>query len=497
MTQLYQHSVLRFSLIAGLLVGGAVSAAPDPTPKQQLVKLVSALSTKIKSSLKKAGLPWQTIWSQTHNPRQRDQLYAPEYARASGFKVYDCSLFFMRAADLDNELADMLDLDLLIDPLKARMQLEVDPAKRMSAADAEATATAMIDQLKKMTFQEHRLGLGFEYSPLLPEPWFFSVRTWAGLSERNFWLDKEERATTAGLVQRAFPDTDGEFNENDYIAMRWGLGDTRVRFGCRGTFFESPLLVGIQATLPTARSVSRPTKNKVMPLDVNVFFKQFLLDRAREVLIEPQLGSSHYAIGCFSRFEYQIPRTNFSLALHGQVDYQLPTGEERYLTLVQQKKDNGTDLTITAGAPGTEVGISSDDDIRRYIYQYFLPQAVSVVIAPGFTAQAGGVAAWRKGAWRLFGGYDYFYKTAEELAYFRSGYDESAYLAPHEAMAPCKQQHCLLGGMTYDAFWPKANLILYQIDNLDVTFKLQVSGAVHAQGMASDITVQSGVIVKF
>ncbi|MGD1997836.1 MAG: hypothetical protein PVJ92_02880, partial [Candidatus Dependentiae bacterium] len=348
---------------------------------------------------------------------------------------------------------------------------------------ATQISNEFVDQVRKMTFQEHRLGVFLE-KEWQGEHWYAAMQTWAGMAERNFWLDENERQTTADLAKLIMPDSDGTFNQKDYMSMRWGMGDTRLRLGYGGNCFTPHvnLRVGLQATLPTARGIYRPTSGKLMPTGFSDFTKSFLMDRLREVLIEAQLGSGHYAVGAFSRLLIQVPRTNLTLKLHGQADYALESGEHRYLTLVRQKNAAGTaDLNITAA--------SSDKDVRRYINQFFIPKQVAVTVAPGVTVQAGATAQWRRNNWSVYGGYDFFYKSKEQLSRFNTAGEENEYLAPYESMSPRKEQHRLLGGVTYDTSLRKANLLVHVFDDLDLTFRLHGSGAVHSEGMADDFSI--------
>ena len=475
-----------------------------------------AVDTVLLETLKMVPDP---LWKNTFNPRQRDQLYEPIMTdTAVTYKDYNLSLFFMRSADLDRKMSDMIDFSVGRVAMNKMLATKFDTDDRFEGWDeddvdteAKRVADGLTDMFTQMTFQEHRIGLGFE-KEWNYKPWYFSVRTWGGLAERNYWIDEKGRETLTSLIADAFPELTGDFDLNNVMSLNWGLGDVHCKAGYAIDLHRNvSLLTGVRAVFPSSFNPDQPTKGELLPIKLDDF-RDFLINRMKEILIEPLLGSAgHYAAGVWSRMTFAtdlvVKETPVRFSVVGDVnaDYYIPSTEHRYLTrtlkgetIPEGKIVEASDLTS---------GIT-DEQVRQYIGQFIIPEPVPLIVAPGTIANGSVTAKIELGDWSFYAGYDGYHKQAEVVDRFVDANDEALYVKPsllghsvkvgsktvnvQESLRQNKTQHKLFGGFSYDIRLRNANLIFHKLDKLYLSFKVNGAASFSSQGMGDDFLVSVG-----
>jgi len=466
------------------------------------------------------GIGTRNIWKNLQNPRQRDMLYEP--LSSSDSLVYQdnsTSLVFTRAGKLCYGIGDMLKLDIIGDVvgtfISSKLFNELEPAPledeedldeyqaALAAWEAEADAVAVsaqtctstiMESIKQITFQEHRLGA------VLNKEWLydrcvFSARTWIGVAERNYWLDDVYRQGFAAAAKRLFPSNDGTFNLSDFVTTSWGMGDLHLKGGlvtplARG--FE--LRTGIKVILPTATENRRPTYRQTIPLTADSF-QGYGRTRLNEVFIAPKLGNGgHFGGGVWSDFTWKQrffhDEQELTVKTYGGVDYLIPGTEERLL--MQYPTGMVANTTLMASF------IDGDDDAqyRAFIGQYILPEPASVIVAPGAVIQLGGVVQYNFGHALLFAGYDWYSKSREKITGFVFSNDARLF-SPVEELDPLvSNQQKIFGGISYNTVHHDITLFSVRFPQVGVSYGIQGAATTVASGLGDDFSVGLGFGIK-
>jgi len=425
------------------------------------------------------------VWKSTYNPRQRDQMYEPiNRSAALTYRDYNATIFFLRSSRLAQSLSDMIDLTTVSNALEEMIAYVFTGDIDLADETAVRLADAIKADLEKITFQEHRIGITLE-KEWTWDAWYVAVNTWAGVSERNFWLDEDDRESLAANLAEAFPENDGKFEQKQFLMMRWGLGDTHVRAAyIHALHPRVDFLTGIKGVFPTARSLARSSRYKTISVVANTF-KDLLLERAKEVLIEPVLGNNgHYGVGVWADLRIHGAHS-IGLSLHGGVDYLFSSGEQRFFV-----------KRVTVSASSLTTG-SSDDQIRDVIRQYVLPEPLGVEIAPGTITTVGMTVLWGPRNWTVFGGYDFYAKEGEDIDWYKRPGDEDVYVQIQEIARKSKMQHKFLGGLTYNTFLQDLHVLGHTFSRFNISFKLNGSTSFGAVGIGEDFALGLGLGVSF
>lgn len=521
-----KRCTLRYSLVLGsaVFLSSFMSASADaPIESNPRGTLAQAAALVIGTRL---------VWKNLQNPRQRDMLYEPISCKDMVYENESLNLIFTRAGRLAYGISDLINLSVVEDAVRTVLSFKFfkevgsEPSEEdvddyeaafdawESAAGAVATnaqtyASAIIECIEQITFQEHRLG-AVGYKEWVYDQLCFSARTWVGVAERNYWLDDAYRKKFATTAQYLFPSNDGTFNLSDFVTMNWGIGDTHLKCGWitpLGRGFE--LKTGVTAIVPTATETRRVTDRQLMPLTLDDF-QGYGRARLNEVFIAPKLGNGgHFGGGLWSDVvwsqKFFHDQHQLKIKAHAGVDYLIPGAEERlfmqYPTITIASASAANDL-MASFLNGTD-----DAQFRAFIGQYILPEPAMVVVAPGAIVQLGVTMQYNFGQALFFAGYDWYYKSTEKITQIIMPSDVATFFPAQIDLAlvggriqganlSSSNQQKVFGGVSYNALHRDVSLFSKQFSQLGVSYGLHGAVATAASGLGDDFSIGLSFGVK-
>jgi len=454
----------------------------------------------------------RVIWKNLQNPQQRDVLWEPLVAgKELEYKNFSVKLFLTRAAKLWYTADDMFDMavvkDIINDGYRMKLNLseggpdvdDYDTEEEFEAAmaDFDSTittrasdfATRLRTLLGYITFQEHKVGALLE-KEWRYEDYYFALRTWAGVAERNYWLDEQYRTVIAQMVESLELSSSGQetsFNISDFVQLNWGIGDMHLLAGVvRQLPKNIELRAGAKVILPTARDPKRETTHQVIPLLANEFLT-YLRARLNEVLIAPKLGNGGYfGGGLWADATWTHPVWNgkheLQVQAFGSVDYLLPAIQERLLL-------HTLDTSVVVGLALANDYVTNDAGLRSFIAQHIIPDVTEVVIAPGAIVNLGIKGQYRIDKTRLVCGYDWYFRGRERLTSFVDRSDASLFSPSLEAEGVSSSQHKLFASVGHNVFYKDIETPWGMLPQLGLSFGLQAAGSVGATGMGNDFNI--------
>ena len=324
--------------------------------------------------------------------------------------------------------------------------------------------------------------------------YYVSARTWLGLAERNYWLDSDTRKGITGAMQDLFPSNDGTFNLSDYVTTNWGFGDVHLKGGVVSEFKNNLMLrTGAKLTLPTAPIRARRTAHQLIPLRLDQF-QGYGRTRLNEVLIAPQLGNGgHYGVGVWTDASWKQKFCNdkHELALkgHASLDYLFESAEER---LLMQYVDASLEVDAEAFAGGTV-----DQQFRAYIGQHVLPEPVELIVAPGVIGRVGVTAQYTFEKARFFIGYDWYYKSKEQVVTFVNPEDAPLFSPIQEQNPVSSGQHTIHGGIAHNTLHTNVPFLWYTIPQIGVSVSMHGAVALSSVGMGNEFGLGLSLGLKY
>lgn len=490
-------------MCATMVLSGALFADPSPDRTELAQGLVYGLGTKL-------------LWKNERNPEQRDVLEQPlNMVDSLEYKDMATTLFFTRAAKLTYGVGDFVDLAEVKDiadqalyavfiqnnfaPGAGQAPDSFDDPDGYEAwqADAQDVASQLSTDIKtavnNITFQEHRIGAVLEKEWAF-DRFFISARTWLGLAERNYWLDGEYRDSLTRAMKQIFPKNDGTFNISDYIGTNWGMGDLHVKFGMVSPVLKDlTLRTGTKIVLPTAGQKKRNTAHKLIPLVLSQF-QSYGQQRLNEVLISPQLGNNgHYGVGIWNdvtwKQHYCNGKHELKLQALASMDYLFESAEERLLMRY-------IDPSFTPDAT-TFAGGTADETYRSYIGQYVLPEPVDLIIAPGAIVRLGATAQYSFEHAQFFLGYDWYYKSKEQIGGFAHPEDAPVYSPVQQQYPIASTQHTVHGGISHNALHKNVPFLWYTLAQVGVSASLRGTVSFSSVGMGNEFGLGVTVGLKY
>lgn len=292
------------------------------------------------------------------------------------------TLFFMRTPVIGT-LGDHLD----ITPLATLAEKKL---------DGEAF-NELISTIDNISIQEHTVGmqLGQQWEQ---DSWELSWHWWIGMRERNLWLKNPARARTHEMLRTIFLKNDDEAPshapQQPQLGASWwhataltpGIGDVHINARYRlplGEIFSCSF--GLHAVIPTGthRSHKTPTDDAhPLPLETQPFALR-LLNRARDILLCAPLGTSgHVGLGASAHAQLNLTP---QLALHGEVtQVHFRPGSQRRFALATEEYIP----LLSDGTDDTQMGVSSNGDLRSYLQQFVYPLEQHVTLHPGMIRTA-------------------------------------------------------------------------------------------------------------
>jgi hypothetical protein len=510
---MYQKNIFK-GLCVSLCIGSAVMPTVVQDEREKLAKaLVYGIDNKV-------------LWKAVRQKEQRDVLNQPlTETDALIYGDQTASLFLTRAARLRYSVGDFVDLaevqDIAEQGLRVKFRqdagAEPDPEDLGAYPDGEdddqfiadhaaweaaiaagnakaATVSARLKSfVERITFQEHKVGA------VLEKEWRFgryclSARTWLGLAERNYWLDSDTRKGITAAMQDLFPNNDGTFNLSDYVTTNWGFGDLHFKGGIVSELNKNiTVRTGAKLTLPIASPHTRGTAHQLIPLRLDQF-QGYGRTRLNEVLIAPQLGNGgHYGVGLWQDASWSQKFANdkhvFTLKAQASVDYLFESAEER---LLMRYVDQSLNIDAGPFAAGTV-----DGDFRAYIGQHVLPEPIELVIAPGVIGRVSATAQYAFEKARFFIGYDWYYKSKEQVVKFVHPEDEAIF-APQQEQAPVSSgQHTVHGGIAHNTLHTNVPFLWYTIPQVGVSVSMHGAVAFSSVGMGNEFGLGISLGLKY
>lgn len=479
-----------FFLLSCLFAINTACSASDE--RNKMADYVVVGTDFIKQSPEEGGIGTRRIWHSLFNPRQRDHLYEPlNILQVFSHQSTGCTASFSRTTKLGDQLNDMVETEGVRTVIANILGPDNDDDGFGRVENDRADSVK--NYLDAMTFQEHRLGVHLS-KEWRSGQWYAAMRSWFGMAERNYWLDKEARDNIGGLMKQSFPGMDGKMKVSDFLAMNWGFGDTHVKVGYTLPLAKKwEVTAGLRGVIPTARSYVRPTKNHQIPLESNVF-TGFLRKRLNELLIEPRLGNGkHFGTGAWIEAVWNKIKSyetnKLSTVLYAGFDYLHPATEERFLLHKE---------TAWAEAGLSALFKTDDAQFRSFLSQYIVPEPVSIVVCPGVVAQAGFIANMRFEKVSMFAGYDYYYKNAEDFDRFIFKNKEEQFLLRQKdfgstsdgaQLTNSQHQHKIQLGMAHSSTYRNVKLFEYLFRRIDATFSLHGAFSVGSKEMGDDFVI--------
>jgi len=508
---MYQKNIFK-GLCVSLFFGAAALPIVVQDEREKLAKgLVYGIEDKV-------------LWKSVRQKEQRDVLNQP--LTETDALLYDdqtISLFFTRAARLRYSMGDFVDLHEVQDIAEQGLRIkfsqdagpepdpddatkyegEEDPVyvadhaawvAAVAAVNAKAANVTkkIASFIERITFQEHKIGAVLEKEWRIGR-YYLSARTWLGLAERNYWLDSDTRKGITTALQDLFPSNDGTFNLSDYVTTNWGFGDLHIKGGIVSELTHAiTLRTGAKMTLPIASPHRRGTAHQLIPLRLDQF-QGYGRTRLNEVLIAPQLGNGgHYGIGLWQDAVWtQTFGSKHVLTLKAQasIDYLIESAEER---LLMRYIDPALDPNAPLFAGGTV-----DGDFRAYIGQHVLPEPVELVIAPGVIGRVAATAQYTFEKARFFVGYDWYYKSKEQVVKFSHPEDEAIF-APQQELVPVSSgQHTIHGGIAHNTLHTNVPFLWYTIPQIGVSVSMHGAVAFNSVGMGNEFGLGISLGLKY
>ena len=380
-----------------------VLAEPDAVVDQQcpaddgpMFSEEDIISTFIAPSVK------APIFNKTSRPRTRDALYQlPIYRLGiTPREGFFANFFFNRFPNFTTPLIDQLGFDF--DDEFFRMVLELAQSAGL-IADVDGVVN-LLPLLEKIGVDEHRLGFLLQYN-FECDPLFFEIDTSIHLAERNLFasntLTKELEVAFAAI----FPEGEDFDKNKEFVRIRFGLGDTRLRVGVK-TMDRKHLKVraGVGLIIPTYIAGLRDGNfNSVTKSESNNTL-DFLVNNIRRLVLNPEITNNHFATSYF--LDAHVPLCHDCLHLRSRLSYDaFISARDNRLVMAKQE--------ITPAQVQREDTDPEANIVNRFREQFLIPTEVIATISPGDIFFWTVMLDYIFGDFRWGIGYDYFLQQRE------------------------------------------------------------------------------------
>lgn len=327
----------------------------------------------------------EPLWKSTMAPEGRDILYHIPYKIAAiEYGGFAGNIFFNMTnrmhASADSLMAKFEGESL--ENLQALVDLFLGD---LIGEQYENDLSSLIPLMGEITIQERKFGALLQ-GGFIKGPFTVQLHTSLQMAERNFYISKKRQRE----IEDAFSkyDQGGSFNESELYRIRFGMGDTRLKFGINTlnmTDFQND--VGFECIVPTSQ-LSHSQKVKADPGRIlqdtssnDALQKEMtnVLKGIRDYLVDPTLGNNgHFGFGCYMESKIDLFHRLMQIWMHASYDAILPATEDRLFMYKQ---------TITPEDLQNKV-IEGDmpklrKTLQQYIQQYVLPTAFEAEVYPG------------------------------------------------------------------------------------------------------------------
>ncbi|MBU1007959.1 hypothetical protein KKA53_02680 [Candidatus Dependentiae bacterium] len=385
-----------------------------------------------RASLNPMQLDEVKLWMKTAGFRTRDSLFLIPQRKLSVDKPGLTGFLFY---NLSNTLPVRPNLVLSQKAVNTLVEL-TKPGGILSGVNLQDLdgLLKVLPFIDKMTVQERKVG-GMFQANIVDGRWVLQLETLLMLVERNFWAKcKGDR--------KALLDAIGDSGKGDAYRMRFGWGDTRVRFGYKITDSETVKAVtGVSLIIPTSR-IGRKKPRSIVTSSVGDSRKKLiddLLNMNKQLMIEPKLGSGHWGIGWFWDTRLHVIPNKLDFWGRISFDYLLPANEYRYMPSTKP---------ISLGLLGQLTTAETVPD--GFPISDLFPCLARGRVTPGGIFNATFGFDWKLNTcWKLGVGYDFYSQQAERIKNISAPNIDSSLLSVDDAIASKIIQHKLFGGLYY------------------------------------------------
>ncbi|MFH1831543.1 MAG: hypothetical protein ABH827_01955 [bacterium] len=391
------------------------------------------------------------LWKSTQIPKGRDPLYLLPYKiTALEYGGISTSLFFNMTNKMQVSSDSLLDVkiiskqkvtDFLNELLKSDDGLEI-TAQELSS---------IVPLLQKITLQEIKAGF-FLQGGFVKGPFNIQVNTLCQVAERNFWLNKRERAEASSIIQKKFPG--GSLDDKELYRLTYGFGDTRVKCGLN-TLNMTDFVVdfGFEGIVPTSRISSKHHMTTVVDINLdedNEIIKETLVNLlrgTRDLLLEPKLGNGgHFGVGCY--IESKIGLFNNLANMWLRFSYNKLFANDEYRLIMfnnatgRLDKQEVIDLFITDPTAGKEL-------ISLFAREFIFPSSFKTSVNPGGIFNAIVSISFDVKKMNIALGYDFYAQQQERIEKVYSSSVQMSELRIEDAQIPDIYQHKIFSEALY------------------------------------------------
>lgn len=444
----------------------------------ELIGAASTLAEKFK----------HPIWENTKAPEGRDILYhipykiaAIEYGGIAG------NLFFNMTNRMNTSSSSLMGglqgetLENLEDVMELFVGDLVGPA-------FQDVLSSVVPILGKITIQERKLGVLLQ-GGFIKGPFSMQLHTSLQVAERNFYISKRNQK----IVREAFSkyDQGGEFDQNELIYWRFGMGDTRLKLGINTlnmTDFQNDF--GFECIIPTSLLSHSPkinvdpggifddTSNEALQKSITDVLKGM-----RDYLIDPRLGNGgHFGFGCYMESKADLFHRLLQLWVRASYDKLFPGNEYRLFMY----RTSVTPDDLKKAADTGEAAIVRPV-LKPFIQQYLLPTSFKSDVHPGGIFNFVFAASTEIKKMKFAIGYDYYAQQKESIEKIYNTNISLSDLKVEDTEADSVEQHKVFAEAVY----------VKKYKRCDLGVGLGGDAAIYSRGIGDDWTVYFKIAASF
>lgn len=429
------------------------------------------------------------IWQSTVAPQGRDILYhipykiaAIEYGGVAGnIFVNLTNKMHTSSSSLMGELQGAT-----LNGLKSVAELFLED---LVGEDLAKDLSSIVPLLGEITLQERKGGILFQ-GGFIKGPFSVQLHTSLQIAERNFYIRKKRQRELTELFSKY--DEGGEFDKRELYYIRFGMGDTRLKFGANTlnmTDFQNDF--GFECIIPTSLFSHSPKINAdpsgiINDISSNEALQEGItnvLKGMRDYLIDPKLGNGgHFGFGCYMESKADLFHRLLQLWMRASYDKLFPADEYRLFMFKQTVTPDYLKTVADAGNPA---------EIRRvlkpFIQEYLLPTSFKSNVHPGGIFNFVLAASTEIKKMRFALGYDYYAQQKESIEKIYNTNISMSELKVENTAAGSVEQHKVFAEGVY----------LKKYKRCDLGVGLGGDTAICSRGIGNDWTVYFKIAASF
>jgi len=442
------------------------TGTPDPTDSD-----INDIAFFLRSVVK------APLWNKTNAPAGRDMLYELPYKiSAIQYGGFAFNVYFNTTNRMKVTAGDLFNVDAV---QKENLDIFI---REVFEGEDTAEMSQLIPLFRHVTLQERRAGCLFQ-GGFVKGPFSLQLHTSLQMAERNFWLTTAEQDEIKETFAKNFPGNSG-FDRKELYKIRYGLGDTRIKFGLNTLNMSSfQIDFGLEAIVPTSRLSYSPRYDVSVDtvMDKNTLKATAIpaLRGSRDYLIDPRLGNGgHFGIGCYCETKTNMFHDIAQLWTRFSFDKLLPCDEDKLFlfkkTLVPDDlKTSDTDLLRIR--------------VNEYIKEYLFPTSFKSKVYPGGVFNAVVSLSTKVKKIGLALGYDFFTQQPEKIKKIYNTSVTLQDLRVEDTQIPRIIQNKIFAEAMY----------MKKIRKTDFGFGLGGDTTVHSTGMGYDWTLYGKITSSF